>query len=169
MRITGIVAILALMVGTVGVAAAWQRPSAGPPPAAPQMTQAQAYPPSPSGQPTPEGWPATPPAGQPYAGPENQSPTAPGFPQYPYPQHHNPYFNDTPAGGFFSGAMDWLLSFPQTFLDRATNYIDGTFFPQTPATHGQSGQSGGKADPLAESASQRQPLPPAQRYVPQPR
>jgi hypothetical protein len=169
MRIISIITIVALMVGTAVLAGAWQRPTAAPQPVAPQMPQAQAYPPSTVGQPTPQGWPATPPAGQSYAGPENQSSAQPGYPQYPYAQHHNPYYNEAAPGNYFSGVMDWLLSLPQSLLDRTTNYIDGTFFPQSPATHGQVGQSGGAADPQAESAAQRQPLPPAQRYIPRSR
>ncbi len=168
MTIVRIVTVLALTIGMVAVAAAWESPSASRQPILPQMAQAQASQPSPTEQPTAQGWPATLPARQPYAGPDYQSPMQPGLPQYPYPQHHNPFFEGMPRN-FFSGAMDWLLSLPQTLLDRASNYVDGTFFPQAPATHGQAPQSGNATDARAEDAARREPLPPAQRYVPQQR
>lgn len=88
------------------------------------------------------------------------APTRPDFPQYPYPRYHNPYFDGADAKNFFSNVFDWVFRLPSNLVNRFSDYVDTTFFPPTPATHGRSVQP---ARP-----SQRRPgsLPPAARFEP---
>ncbi len=59
------------------------------------------------------------------------------WPTYPYPQYHNPYYDSAhQARSFVSGTIDWLFNLPSDLVDRFSNYMDGTFFPPTPATSG---------------------------------
>jgi len=88
-------------------------------------------------------------------------------PPYQYPPYHNPYYNGTSAGEFLSGTVDWLFSLPSSLIDRAANFMDGNFFPQTPATHGGPAQSEVQVGPsFRDSQGPVQPLPPAAVYQP---
>jgi len=90
----------------------------------------------------------------------------PGFPQYPYPANPNPFFDGTSGRNFLANTMDWLLSLPSNLLDRFSNYVDGTVFPQVPATHGQAPNV---SAPQPQPQGSLEPLPPASRYTPRDR
>ncbi len=86
---------------------------------------------------------------------------------YQYPPYHNPYYNGASAGEFLSGTVDWLFSLPSSLIDRVTNFMDGNFFPQTPATQGGPAQSEVQGGPsFRDSQGPVQPLPPAAVYQP---
>jgi hypothetical protein len=88
-------------------------------------------------------------------------------PPYQYPPYHNPYYNGASAGEFLSGTVDWLFSLPSGLIDRVANFMDGNFFPQTPATHGGPAQSEIQGGPsFRDSQGPVQPLPPAAVYEP---
>jgi hypothetical protein len=72
-----------------------------------------------------------------YRGGRYEPTNEPGYPQYPYPPYRNPYYDGTPSGNFASKTVDWLLSFPSNLFNRVSDYLDGTFFPQAPATQGR--------------------------------
>jgi hypothetical protein len=134
--------------------------------------------------PTPQG---AAPAGQPYAtttpgyGSQPQSPSryeAQSIPPdqgtgreapspYPYPPYHNPYYNGASAGQFLSGTVDWLFSLPSSLIDRVANFMDGNFFPQSPATSGGTPQSEVQRAPATQESQRiEQSLPPAAVYQP---
>lgn len=66
-----------------------------------------------------------------------------GYPQYPYPQYHNPYYSvgSVNAKDLVSYAVDWLFTLPSNIAEQLSNIVDNRFFPQTPATHGGQTQS----------------------------
>ncbi|HMK36278.1 MAG TPA: hypothetical protein VK463_14485 [Desulfomonilaceae bacterium] len=65
-----------------------------------------------------------------------------GYPQYPYPPYHNPYYGEgiTPRD-LFSNTLDWLFGLPSNIAERVSNFVDSKFFPQAPATQGGPPQS----------------------------
>ncbi len=85
---------------------------------------------------------------------------------YPYPPYHNPYYNGASAGEFLSGTVDWLFSLPSSLIDRVANFMDGNFFPQSPATSGGTPQSEVQRAPSAQDSRIEQSLPPAAVYQP---
>ncbi len=88
-------------------------------------------------------------------------------PSYPYPAYHNPYYNGASAGEFLSGTVDWLFSLPSSVIDRVANFMDGNFFPQSPATYGGPPQSEVQGPPAAQETQRiEQSLPPAAVYQP---
>ncbi len=88
-------------------------------------------------------------------------------PPYPYPPYHNPYYNGASAGEFLSGTVDWLFSLPSSLIDRVANFMDGNFFPQSPATSGGTPQSEVQRSPsVQETQPIGQSLPPAAVYEP---
>jgi hypothetical protein len=88
-------------------------------------------------------------------------------PPYPYPPYHNPYYNGASAGEFMSGTVDWLFSLPSSLIDRVANFMDGNFFPQTPATSGGPPQSEVQSAPSTQESQRiEQSLPPAAVYQP---
>jgi hypothetical protein len=88
-------------------------------------------------------------------------------PLYQYPPYRNPYYNGVSAGEFLSGTVDWLFSLPSGLIDRFTSFMDGNFFPQSPATHGAPTQSEVQgARPLQDNQGSGQALPPAAPYQP---
>lgn len=119
--------------------------------------QGQAY------QGFPQGNPGSPPSGalQNRSGQGYQGADEPGLPQYPYPAYPNPFFDGTSARNFLAGTMDWLITLPSNLLDRFSNYVDGTVFPQAPATHGQGPNVSAPQPPTPGSL---EPLPPASPY-----
>ncbi|MCX5872704.1 MAG: hypothetical protein NTY51_05645 [Deltaproteobacteria bacterium] len=86
------------------------------------------------------------------------------WPNYPYPQHHNPYYDGGSPGNMVSGAIDWALSFPSSVWDRLSEFLDYNVFPRSPATHG----GGPQVQSIAPQNSGQQPqnLPPAKSYNP---
>ncbi len=86
-------------------------------------------------------------------------------PLYPYPPYHNPYYNGASAGEFLSGTVDWLFGLPSSLIDRVANFMDSSFFPQAPATHGGPTQSQVQRGPsFQDDRGPGQPLPPATVY-----
>ncbi len=101
------------------------------------------------------------------APPRNGSETSP---HYPYPPYNNPYYNGASAGAFLSGTVDWLFNLPSSLMDRVANFMDGNFFPETPATQGGPAQSQVQGEPSLQNdrvpATRTRPLPPASSYQP---
>jgi hypothetical protein len=88
-------------------------------------------------------------------------------PPYPYPPYHNPYYNGASAGEFLSGTVDWLFNLPSSLIDRVANFMDGNFFPQSPATSGGSPRSEVQGAPSTQESQRiEQSLPPAAVYQP---
>ena len=156
MKFKGIIAVLLAILAIASAAWAWQTgdPQAGGSPTW-NRAQTQQLPPL-GGQP---GYGGTSPIPPVYQGRQYEPPNQAGYPRYPYPRYHNPYYDGAPTGNFASSAVDWLLSFPSNLLNHVSNYLDGTFFPQAPATSGQ----GAVRSPVPGS---RAPLPPASGYNP---
>ncbi len=92
-------------------------------------------------------------------------PNSPGWPNYAYPEHNNPYYDGSTPGNMVSGAIDWALSFPSTAWEQFSEYLDSRLFPRSPATYG--GQSP-QVQPVAPQNSNAEPrnLPPANSYTP---
>lgn len=95
------------------------------------------------------------------------------WPYYPYPQYHNPYYDERimrPRDAL-SGTIDWLLTLPSNVMDRVSNFLDGTVFPQAPATRGarpdsqplSSPQPGGGTATTPPQAAPAAPAAPAPR------
>jgi hypothetical protein len=86
---------------------------------------------------------------------------------YPYPPYHNPYYNGASAGEFLSGTVDWLFNLPSSLIDRVANFMDGNFFPQSPATSGGTPRSEVQGAPSTQESQRiEQSLPPAAVYQP---
>jgi len=102
---------------------------------------------------------------QAYQGQPAPGESAAGQAGYPYPPSDNPFFDVTMTRNFLSNSMDWLMGLPSNVFDRFSNYVDGAFFPQAPATQG-----GRPLQPEAAGPGQwqqpvaRPPLPPASPY-----
>jgi hypothetical protein len=170
MSLKSMVGISLLILTVPAASSAWQ-----PPPAARQPGVL----PPPRSVPAPEqsvpGVPREYPPGAPSTGPVYQVPQAqgysngsqPGYPQYPYPPYHNPYFGGYSARNFVSNAIDWIITLPSNVFDRFSNYLDGTIFPRAPATHGKSSvQPGTSAPSRPRRMPSDEPLPPASVYSP---
>jgi hypothetical protein len=69
-----------------------------------------------------------------------------GYPTYPYPPYHNPYFEGRVQPSFITRTLDWLFSVHTGVMDRVADYVDGKFFPRAPATSGRPGPPN-QADP----------------------
>lgn len=91
---------------------------------------------------------------------------SPDWPSYPYPPYHNPYYEGASPRDFFAGTLDWLLSLPSNVFDRFSNFVDGRFFPQTPATQGAANQTGVPAGPGQGFGSGQPPVQPIAPAVP---
>ncbi|MGO8881554.1 MAG: hypothetical protein ACLQMS_18905 [Desulfomonilaceae bacterium] len=102
-------------------------------------------------------------SGQPLQ-PQSQS-SAPGWPNYAYPEYNNPYYDGSSPGKMVSGAIDWALSFPSSVWDQFSGYLDSKLFPRSPATYG--GKSP-QVQPVAPQNPVGEPpnLPPANSYTP---
>jgi hypothetical protein len=61
---------------------------------------------------------------------------AQSWPNYPYPQYNNPYYDGGSPGNFISGVIDWALTFPSSTWDRLSEFLDNNLFPRSPATYG---------------------------------
>ncbi|MGC8907045.1 MAG: hypothetical protein ACP5M0_06335 [Desulfomonilaceae bacterium] len=90
---------------------------------------------------------------------------ASGWPVYPYPSYHNPFYSENSARDLFSGTVDWIIGFPTTVMDRLSNFLDRKVFPQTPATHGARSPNPNGVQPLYVAPERPASLPPAKPYV----
>ena len=96
--------------------------------------------------------------------PQSQS-SAPGWPNYAYPEYNNPYYDGSSPGKMVSGAIDWALSFPSSVWDQFSGYLDSKLFPKV-AGHVWGQISSGSACSSAESGREPPNLPPANSYTP---
>jgi len=107
------------------------------------------------------------PGTQPPAQPQMQGPPQSSgvqqseWPHYPYPQYHNPYYQQMSPRDAISGTIDWVFSLPSHVMDRFSNFLDGNFFPQVPATQGAQGQPNTQVVPRTNPSP-----PPATVYSP---
>ncbi|MFH0957849.1 MAG: hypothetical protein V1897_04015 [Pseudomonadota bacterium] len=65
-----------------------------------------------------------------------QGQNAQSWPNYPYSQYNNPYYDGGSPGSFVSGVIDWALAFPSSTWDRLSEFLDNNLFPRSPATYG---------------------------------
>jgi hypothetical protein len=95
--------------------------------------------------------------------------SAPGGPAYPYAPHPNPYYSGTDPKAILSGTIDWMFSLPSVLMDRVSNFMDATVFPQAPATAGSGNSSPARTSVSVSPAGQPPaagPLPAAEPYAP---
>ncbi len=93
-----------------------------------------------------------------------------GWPNYPYPQYHNPYYEGVSPRDMFSGTVDWFFALPSTVMDRFSGFMDRNFFPQSPAAQGSKSQPESQAPTVPQAnPGTSQSLPPAGAYQPDPR
>lgn len=130
--------------------------SPGTAPGQPLSQQSPSYPVQPSGQ-----LPTTQPAGEASLGSD-----ASGWPAYPYPEYHNPYYRGSSPRDIFSGTVDWLVTFPTTLMDRVSNFLDRKVFPQIPAAQGSRSPAPGQVQPLHLVPEKPASLPAAIPYKP---
>ncbi|MGO9567147.1 MAG: hypothetical protein ACLP5H_06370 [Desulfomonilaceae bacterium] len=167
-RVLG-VSIVVLMTASIAQGQSWQgqpqslQPGVSPvPQGAPPVDQSYV--------PTPPGYGSLPQPPSRYQAqpiPADQGTVSDAPPPYQYPPYHNPYYNGASAGEFLSGTVDWLFSLPSGLIDRVANFMDGNFFPQSPATHGGPAQSEVQGGPsFRDSPAPVQSLPPAAVYQP---
>lgn len=90
---------------------------------------------------------------------------ASGWPVYPYPSYHNPYYSENSPRDLFSGTVDWIVGFPSTVMDSLSNFLDRKVFPQMPATHGARSANPNTVQPLYVKPEKPAGLPPATPYV----
>lgn len=90
-----------------------------------------------------------------------------GWPNYPYPPYHNPYYQGVSPRDMFSGTLDWLLAFPSTVMERVSGFMDRSFFPPSPAAQGGASQLPSSSSPQPQMSHGPEPsLPPAGPSVP---
>ena len=109
------------------------------------------YAPSPGSNPGYYGPPAAP---QQYgqASPQAGADTGQGqYPQYPYPKYHNPYYDGISPRAVVTDTLEWFFTLPSNIMNRFSNFIDSTVYPQAPATHGGT-QSPGVGPPYPGQA-----------------
>jgi hypothetical protein len=58
------------------------------------------------------------------------------YPQYPYPQYRNPYFDGMSPRAMLSDTLEWFFTLPAHVMGKFSEFMDSTAFPQKPATHG---------------------------------
>jgi len=68
-----------------------------------------------------------------------------GWPTYPYPQYHNPYYQPSDPRAVFNETVDWFFRLPSTVMDRFANFLDKNLFPASPATYGNDSSPKGSA------------------------
>lgn len=152
MRVLRVFVVAFLVLGIVGVANGWQQGpgvanGSGPPP---QYARDGQYHSPGARQPHPYVYPTqpvpqAPPAYSPNRGavPMQQAPGYSGYtqvpePSYPYPPHHNPYYQGVSPKDLLANTIEWVLSLPATVMGRVSNFMDDNFFPRVPATSGAS-------------------------------
>jgi hypothetical protein len=72
------------------------------------------------------------------ARPEPEPPD--GYPYYPYPEHHNPYYDESGSMNLVYEAFDRLMEAPLALMNRWAQPRPPARFPRAPATSG--GRSG---------------------------
>lgn len=90
---------------------------------------------------------------------------ASGWPVYPYPDYHNPFYSGNSPRDLFSGTLDWIVALPTTVMDKVSNFLDRKVFPQAPATHGARTPNVNGVQPLYVTPEKPASLPPATLYV----
>lgn len=177
--------VASVVLGSVGAASGWQQgpgPANGqnvPKPYAgdgnyrnplPQQPHPYAYP-APSVPNLPPPYPASPGTAQAPQTPgfsrygQAPSPQTPGYsgygqapsPAYPYPPHHNPYYDGVSPKDMLANTIEWVLSFPSTVMGHFSNFLDDNLFPRVPAT---SGTSDGNAPRIQTRQPPRDPAAP---------
>lgn len=159
MGIKYIVGVAVMILVAAGSAPGQQPPYPGPSPQTVPAPQGMAPQGSPyADAPTNYQSPGIPSGGYQYRQPVDQ----PGanqaqWPQYPYPQYHNPYYQGSDPRAALNGTIDWLFSLPAVLMDRFSNVLDKNIFPRQPAT------SGGSTAPPVQGTpmNQLEPKPPA--------
>ncbi|MBI5250365.1 MAG: hypothetical protein HY912_12795 [Desulfomonile tiedjei] len=68
--------------------------------------------------------------------PQDTTNTQDGWPSYPYPQHHNPYYEGQRTRNLLTDAVDWIMAVPSNVMGNFCDFLDRRVFPQVPATHG---------------------------------
>lgn len=97
----------------------------------------------------------------------NPGTDATGWPNYPYPQYHNPYYGGVSTRDMVSGTIEWLVTLPSTVMDRFSGFMDRNFFPQSPATQGADSQKQAPTSPgTPAGGGTAESLPPASVYSP---
>ncbi len=152
MKLKGLFSIFLLTLVVAAGSHAWQNPAgntgqrgpaaaAGVPPQVGPQPGIQGV--SPYANRPPEGY--QPPLAQPQQAPTAQD----GWPHYPYPQYHNPYYEGPPNKNLLTHAVDWVLAVPSNAIEHLCDFLDRRVFPKIPATHG-GGQQGDAADSTAD-------------------
>ncbi|MBM4327739.1 MAG: hypothetical protein FJ118_11315 [Deltaproteobacteria bacterium] len=169
MRLIHTFSLALLSIAIAIPSAAWQtqtqqpQPTAqhgGPAPSLPAQPPYQGY--SGGNQPAP-GYSQAGPYGE--AAPHNSPQVGQGaYPNYPYPRHHNPYYDELNPRIAISNALEWLIALPSNFMDRVSNFIDGQLFPEAPATSGGAGDASAPAFQPPPGYDSSAPLPPAKPY-----
>ncbi len=88
---------------------------------------------------------------QPQAIPGETPAEDPGVPHYPYPPYPNPFYEQSPQQKPLADGVKWLRGLPSHVADRFSSFIDTTFFPNKPATHGGASSAEPQAAPPAQS------------------
>jgi hypothetical protein len=52
-----------------------------------------------------------------------------GWPNYPYPQYLNPYYEDAPTRNFLTDAVDWVVAVPSNLMGNFFDFLDRRVFP----------------------------------------
>ncbi len=90
---------------------------------------------------------------------------ASGWPVYPYPEYHNPFYSGTSPRDLFSGTVEWIVGLPSAVMDNLSNFLDRKVFPLAPATHGSKSSNGTGVQPLYVKPEKPETLPPATPYI----
>jgi hypothetical protein len=61
------------------------------------------------------------------------------WPKYPYPAHHNPFYEGPPDKNLAAQALDWMMRVPSVFANSFAQFMDKQVYPRIPATHGGGG------------------------------
>jgi hypothetical protein len=145
MRVSTLLFVIIALGSAVCWAQHWPAQPAGatgpasliPAPAAPNGLSVQ-----PAGSRAPATAPSPPPS-QPAAQPPSeagfvnpQTAEDTGTPQYPYPAHHNPYYDERYPANRLSGTLDRMRHWSTQMADRVSGLMDRNFYPRQPATHG---------------------------------
>lgn len=142
MGIKSILGVSLLTLALVAASEAQQSQYPVQPPGAAPVPYASSSPATPYSPPAAGSLPATQPLPQPQSqgGPPPSGVQQSEWPHYPYPQYHNPYYQQMSPRDAISGTIDWVFALPSHIMDRFSNFLDGNFFPQVPATQGAQSQ-----------------------------
>lgn len=161
MKLKGAIWIVLLTLSALPGSYAWQNPQRNIPEGPPAGMPTQVGPQvgvqgvSPNVNRPPLGY--QPPVVQPPAvQPQETANTQDGWPTYPYPQYHNPYYEGAAARNLLTEAVDWIVAVPSNVVGKVCDFLDTRVFPNVPATHGGS-QKGGSRESSADNAPMSQP------------